>query len=252
MCEDKECTSFLRVVVERALHVPANSSAVTSLRNPYLHLQLGKILKQTTVAQRTLQPMWREKVELPMVDDGSNILVVTLWDHCVLQSDERLGQFTIDLHSYKNSSTTKAPKLQTFRCPLDKHRAIDGNEECVVVLGLSLTTFSASEFSARVWENQRWAPATGSWSSAHLTSMFADRKPFSSATHGGLRFTDALPVVPSGYKAREPWGYYVTCADTNGWRYATSFEGPWHATMTKTHVVRCREWVNTYESNSPQ
>ncbi|OQR97997.1 hypothetical protein THRCLA_06803 [Thraustotheca clavata] len=237
----------LRIVAEKASNLP--SSGLTMLSDPYLVFELGKQQCRTQVAHKTLDPTWREELELTILEDNdSSLLIITLYDHNIMQPDERLGQLVIDLKQYYHTSPSQGVKMEVFTCQLDQHVCPSYTIQSDIVLGISMEIPAPSSIWTRVWENQRWTPATGGWSKDNLIPILGDRKPWSSNSSEGDHFKDAIPVVPEGYKPKGAWIFNLSCCDLDGWRYAASFSGPWHASMWMSDVVRCRQWVNEYQS----
>eukprot|EP01064_Diplonema_japonicum_P000624 TRINITY_DN103_c3_g1_i1.p1 TRINITY_DN103_c3_g1~~TRINITY_DN103_c3_g1_i1.p1 ORF type:complete len:2243 (+),score=448.40 TRINITY_DN103_c3_g1_i1:117-6845(+) len=87
-------------------------------------------------------------------------------------------------------------------------------------------------------ENQRWFPVIG-WSA---TLAVGDPSPYSDET-GSMSCDRMEYPCPEGWQWEDEWRVSkVNGSDPDGFRYATSFKGPWRQVPSSTDVVRRRLW----------
>ena len=81
----------VHVVVVQAVHLKAMDNGVSS--DPYCKLSLGKDKQKTKTISATLNPKWKESLDLSWVDNGKDdILQCDIYDHNVAARDDYLGR----------------------------------------------------------------------------------------------------------------------------------------------------------------
>ena len=65
--------------------------------DPYCKVTLGKEKAKTKVINNTLNPKWREAMDLFWYEELDDFIDIALFDHDVGGKDDRMGQVAIDL-----------------------------------------------------------------------------------------------------------------------------------------------------------
>eukprot|EP01064_Diplonema_japonicum_P006544 TRINITY_DN14391_c0_g1_i1.p1 TRINITY_DN14391_c0_g1~~TRINITY_DN14391_c0_g1_i1.p1 ORF type:complete len:2164 (+),score=284.35 TRINITY_DN14391_c0_g1_i1:37-6528(+) len=98
--------------------------------------------------------------------------------------------------------------------------------------------FDDKGWCVTVVENQRWFPMIG-WS---MTMALGDPPAFSDESGVQSRKKEGFPCPP-GWAWQGDWAVKDLSGCKDGFRYATSFKGPWRDTPGSTDTVRRRTWT---------
>ncbi|TID19009.1 phosphatidylserine decarboxylase proenzyme [Venturia nashicola] len=105
---DKTTTLILRVRVIKGRDLAAKDRSGTS--DPYLVLVLGDAKEATSTINKTLNPVWDQSIDMPIVGEQSLVLDVCCWDKDRFGKDY-MGEFEISVEDiFANQSTTQEPK----------------------------------------------------------------------------------------------------------------------------------------------
>ena len=82
----------IHVVIVQALHLKAMDNGINS--DPFCKVSLGKDKHKTKTVNNTLNPKWKESLDLSWVDNGKeDILHFSLYDRNMAVKDDFLGRF---------------------------------------------------------------------------------------------------------------------------------------------------------------
>ena len=90
-----EVTGVVHVLLVQARGVSAMDGGTSS--DPYCKVSLGKEKARTKVINNTLNPKWREAIDLFWYEELDAIIDIALYDHDVGGKDDRMGRVAIDL-----------------------------------------------------------------------------------------------------------------------------------------------------------
>ena len=135
-----EVTGVVHVLLVQARGVSAMDGGTSS--DPYCKVSLGKEKARTKVINNTLNPKWREAMDLFWYEELDDFIDIALFDHDVGGKDDRMGRVAIDLREL-----TKEVSHNLWR-PIK-----DGEGELNVIITISGTTKSDSPSNLSNWNS---------------------------------------------------------------------------------------------------
>ena len=131
-------TGVVHVLLVQARSVIAMDGGTSS--DPYCKVTLGKEKAKTKVINNTLNPKWREAMDLFWYEELDDFIDIALFDHDVGGKDDRMGRVAIDLREL-----TKEVSHNLWR-PIK-----DGEGTLNVIITISGTTKSDSPSNLSNW-----------------------------------------------------------------------------------------------------
>ncbi|RDI87955.1 hypothetical protein Vi05172_g1826 [Venturia inaequalis] len=105
---DKAANLILRVKVIKGRDLAAKDRNGTS--DPYLVLTLGDAKEATSTINKTLNPVWDQSIDMPILGEHSLVLDACCWDKDRFGKDY-MGEFEVSVEDiFANQSTTQEPK----------------------------------------------------------------------------------------------------------------------------------------------
>lgn len=207
--------------------------------DPYVTLAIDSDKQQharSSGRAGTLSPEWNppERFDFKLMDPLTQTLLVQVWDHDLILSDDLLGSVSIPLKDFDAQET--AP---TVGYALRKSGKVTG----CLFLQISVTPLDKHEITLELWENE-WYSFTAGWNSGE-SNLFQHRLRWSNED-GSVSHKDFAQVAPKPplHFSSPGWDFCVGKGDVNGWLYATTFAGPWYPESSPTTVVRRRKWTS--------
>ncbi|QDS77276.1 hypothetical protein FKW77_003967 [Venturia effusa] len=139
---DKTANLILRVKVIKGRDLAAKDRNGTS--DPYLVLTLGDAKEATSTINKTLNPVWDQSIDMPIVGVESLVLHACCWDKDRFGKDY-MGEFEVSVEDiFANQSTTQEPKWY----PLQSKRNGKKSGAITGAIQLQFTLLDASNTSS--------------------------------------------------------------------------------------------------------
>ena len=107
----------MHVLLVQARSVIAMDGGTSS--DPYCKVTLGKEKAKTKVINNTLNPKWREAMDLFWYEELDDFIDIALFDHGVGGKDDRMGRVAIDMRQLtKEASHNLLRPMMEMACSI--------------------------------------------------------------------------------------------------------------------------------------
>ncbi|DAZ94947.1 TPA: hypothetical protein N0F65_000326 [Lagenidium giganteum] len=239
-------THAVHITLLRATGLPRGD--LIGLSDAYVKFCIQGHSASSSIRPNTLDPVWSPPESFDFKIGGSpeeQVLQVDVYDHDRIKRDDHLGTLKIPLAGLVcvPPKADKDVAVTQYALAMPKGVTAHHGNKSVIELKVHVTELDSTECELEMWENEVWVLGHG-WCNRDGT-LIHHRARWSTEDGklSGHHFEEVAPKPPAGFEP-DGWTYTVATGDENGWFYAASFAGPWHAKSGKAMVVRRRRWQN--------